>query len=98
MLKIKDNVDLKELEKFGFEYDNSNNTYIKKIIEGDINDTTYSWCSEWLVVSTKNRKIKIFIDDEYYCVYTNGDTLEELYDLIKADLVEKVSNNANITN
>ena len=45
MLKVKDNVDLKELEKYGF------------------------------------------VDDE---IYTNSDTLDFIYDLIKADLIEKV--------
>ena len=45
MLKIRDNLDLKELENYGF------------------------------------------VDDE---IYTNSDTLDFIYDLIKADLVVKV--------
>ena len=35
MLKIKDNVDLKELEKFGFEYHKYYNCYQKRIYESD---------------------------------------------------------------
>ncbi len=70
MLKIKDNVDLKELEKFGF--------HIK------LYDTFESANYENLIwVNTKNKKIIIdnFVGDEI---------ITKLYDLIKADLVEKV--------
>lgn len=74
MLKIKDNVNLQELEKFGFER-NSNfpdgwamvKTYKKgKYYQEDI----YVW---------NDRKIQV----------TAIDILDTLYDLIKADLVEK---------
>ena len=68
MLKIKDNVDLKELEKFGLEkeedmycYRNPLNTVVLMIFD--------------------NRKISNPHDD-------SGN--EVLFDLIKADLVEKV--------
>lgn len=74
MLKIKDNVDLKELEKFGFKYFN-NGSY--KIYEID------NWNS-WIGVELKDRIIQIGVEDYKY--------IEEnvLFDLIKADLVEKV--------
>ena len=74
MLKIKDNVDLKELEKYGFTYF-ENGAY--KLYEID------DWNS-WLGVETKNRILQIGVRDY---IDIKDDTL---YDLIKADLVEKV--------
>lgn len=86
MLKIKDNVDLKELEKFGFIFQkddffqdnfpacNSVDTYIFWYKAG-FNNYNYN-CK----VRTDNRKLVDFND----CI------LDTLYDLIKADLVEKV--------
>lgn len=68
MLKIKDNVDLKELEKFGFKKD-KNIYYYKNIFDIIV------------LMIFDNRKISNPTDD-------NGNLL--LYDLIKADLVEKV--------
>ena len=69
MLKLKDNVDLKELEKFGFKL-NHRGQYEKKH-----------------TVVFKNKKIKGKSGDKGHSkLYT----AYELYDLIKADLVEKV--------
>ena len=68
MLKIRDNVDLKKLEKFGFKKDK--NIYYYKNVFGVI-----------VLRIFDNRKISNPTDD-------NGNVL--LYDLIKADLVEKV--------
>jgi len=73
MLKIIDNVDLKELEKYQFKY--------KKTPIGDLYDNRN------IEVIIKTRKIENadwgdLIDFDMY-----NDTL---YDLIKADLVEKV--------
>ena len=82
MLKIKDNVDLKELEKFGFIYDEELNHYYKRCI------------------GTFNKFIVFIEDDIDVCrgliiLHNNSEFnvtlyLETLYDLIKADLVEKV--------
>lgn len=80
MLKIKDNVDLKELEKYGFEYHRM--VYIKEIIraEEDILERKTIYVSEYdREISIKNGLFNI--DEE----------LNTIYDLIKADLVEKVS-------
>jgi hypothetical protein len=85
MLKIKDNVDLKELEKFGFKL-------LPKCFEP----------AEALFEDTYKANIKIRIttdriiypvDDED--IYNLGNEnafkmYDTLYDLIKADLVEKV--------
>ena len=79
MLKIKDNVDLKELEKYGF--------------INDIKGTRFSnnvkyWYSEVnsiydCLVVLENRQLRCGANSFY-------NTMETLYDLIKADLVEKV--------
>ena len=94
MLKIKDNVDLKELEKFGF-----------KILKDDkeltpLDDDYFSI----LAVKNLGTHYTIIIDnDECYreiSIHPENSTpfritltfqLDVLYDLIKADLVEKVS-------
>ena len=82
MLKIKDNVDLKELEKFGFKrmknhyYKCKRNSYSKDLPNGyiEINSNT-----KWIIQDGND----FFRVDEI--AYQ-----ETLYDLIKADLVEKV--------
>lgn len=81
MLKIKDNVDLKELEKFGFEkvYDPilHKYDYMKKVYLCNDNDDRVVWGVEY-------RTIKIFrLDGE--------DIDSTLFDLIQEGLVEKVS-------
>ncbi len=85
MLKIKDIVDLKELEKFGFKPKYNEDT-------GKIERYIYN---NSMVINIKDRKMYPFrkyneyseIDLEYF----KADFVEEaLYDLIKADLVEKV--------
>ena len=77
MLKIKDNVDLKELEKFGF-----------KIKCGMIwKPKKGTWEVIELRVDPNSRLlVSTGISDLFY---TKEDTL---FDLIKADLVEKVDN------
>lgn len=77
MLKIKDNIDLKELENFGFKYDHY-------CCDKEGNDCLlYSFLS----ISPCNRTISISsgVDE------VNGDDeIEKLFDLIQAGLVEKV--------
>lgn len=78
MLKIKDNVDLKELEKYGFtEYKDSyerdyNNDYLTSIDKQtrEILKVDYEWS---------------FLENKYY-----KNSTYKINDLIKADLVEKV--------
>ena len=83
MLKIKDNVDLKELEKFGFRLSGEKfESYIVNIEDKKcINQAM-------LIVTPITRKI--IIDTGSTCI---KDKLDILYDLIKADLVEEVKNN-----
>ena len=75
MLKIKDNVDLKELEKYGFKegYSILNVSSIYGYIDNNrrIFITTRPW---W--------------DYDFYYLCKNGE--DTLYDLIQAGLVEKV--------
>ena len=81
MLKIKDDVDLKELEKFGFKFDEDSGKYSYNVIlknkNGGITLTVQSW----------NRKIYLWANINSS---KNEEIIEFLYDLIKADLVEKV--------
>lgn len=79
MFKIKDLVDLKELEKFGFEIDKglSNNF-----------ETIYSTQTKYQKLCIDNTK-QLFLYEPF-----NSNTFilkcDVLYDLIKADLVEVV--------
>lgn len=79
MLKIKDNVDLKELEKYGFE---ENSFYYSKTFNFEYYEVK--------IDVEKDRKYLIiqndYYDSDYACYIPNL-----IYDLIKADLIEKVS-------
>ena len=86
MLKIKDDMDLKELEKFGFNPRYNRDTGVLE---------EYSFKKSNLIINIKDRKIQPFRQYNSYCEidleYYNSDFVEEaLCDLIKADLVEKV--------
>ena len=80
MLKIKDNVDLKELEKFGFEYHGIYDGIYHFAYHNDLDIEIIEDDRE--IYSNKN------IDDENDLIFNKYSDL--LYDLIKADLVEKV--------
>ena len=91
MLKIKDNVDLKELEKFGFKPKYDEDTGKIKAYEKIKKEEEYMGLS--VTIETTKSKIRIFrrTDTEWrinpYSEYFDADTL---YDLIKADFVDKV--------
>lgn len=77
MLKIKDNVDLKELEKYGFiEYNCEYARHYKNDIETSINKET--------------REIKDIDTDYSFMTMLDLGESTRVRDLIKADLVEKV--------
>ena len=91
MLKIKDNVDLKELEKFGFKYIED-----KRSLQGD-----YSYCEKqiggnaMLGVAAHSRLLLADVtieEDTRTYIFSNG--LDVLFDLIQAGLVEKVERQA----
>ncbi|WP_405317570.1 hypothetical protein [Faecalibacillus faecis] len=75
MLKIKDNVDLKELEKFRFSY-----TAVEDYHKSNLN---------MYISLGDNRELNINCDDSYFDtdIY---ECIEWIYDLIQAGLVEKV--------
>lgn len=91
MLKIKDDIDLKELEKFGFEYENEEEC-VGSFEEGDYDEYFYEWY-EWygedgdcnIKVKSNKEIVLINIHD-----YFNDDVLDCIYNLIQAGLVEKV--------
>lgn len=78
MLKIKDSVDLKELEKYGFK---ENSFYYSKTFNFEYYEVK--------IDVEKDRKYLIiqndYYDSDYACYIPSV-----LYDLIKADLLEKV--------
>lgn len=96
MLKIKDNVDLKELEKFGFNTysNNADNYHIYENIERTKD------CEYGILINDyfddNNKTIGYYFNNiEPINDVDNIDNLDKksldiLYDLIKADLVEKV--------
>ena len=85
MLKIKDNVDLKELEKFGFKYTENKHpmgdfSNYKKLIGGNI----------VLIIGARGRLMLTDMTTESNFTYIFSDGLDVLFDLIQAGLVEKV--------
>lgn len=81
MLKIRDDVNLEELEKFGFRYREN-----KKLPYNSV----YEW-NNMIQVESSNEQIYIRAFDRRELVVNSdcGIAMEKLYDLIKADLVVK---------
>lgn len=83
MLKIKDNVDLKELENFGFRL-SADKTDYEQLIDGN-------W---WDIrsVDIEDRYLSQYTEEIGYWTFTDDDELLAITfdDLIKANLVEKV--------
>ena len=82
MLEIKDNIDLQELEKFGFEYEYEENW------DGDY----WEWCDLFVdnqkiigISATYNYEVQIYNFDQYQDIILNT-----LFDLIQAGLIKKV--------
>ena len=105
MLKIKDNVDLKELEKYGFEetawgyifYPNNNSpkTRYFSAIKIDINDDENSWLNRTFMFDLQNMSLwsndleQLDLDLEN--IEQSYETFKKVVDdLIKADSVVKV--------
>lgn len=83
MLKVKDNVDLKELEKFGFKLNKNKDSY-EQLIDGN-------W---WDIrsIDVEDRWLAHYTEEIGYWAFTDNDELLEITfdDLIKANLTEKV--------
>lgn len=80
MLKIKDSVELKELEKYGFKIEPGKSYYYKTISEIEF----FIWITKGY--DYKSRHIYIEVKD-YSMIITEFDII---FDLIKDGLVEKV--------
>ena len=76
MLKIKDNVDLKELEKYGFSYSSG--------------EDWHRYFDNIILSLGDEREITIDLNDEDYCETEIIEMINLLYDLIKDGLVEKI--------
>lgn len=85
MLKIKDNVDLKELEKYGFKY--YENCYEKWLLR--LQDTP-SACVDIRI--TNNRVVYPYADLDYYNLSNKAQFKmhDIMFDMITAGIVEKV--------
>ena len=88
MLKIKDNVDLKELEKYGYYrmYDYYVDNMINVVLAQRIGTYRINCETREIEVFFKEDDIFNKLNDGWYAVKLTN----ELYDLIKADLVEKI--------
>jgi len=90
MLKLKDSVDLKELEKFGFEYDKYNSMYYKSFEYKKFCQlsTKYDPCLETFIEEVMiDIPSRIIHSANCVQIFMDYDTL---FDLIQAGLVEKV--------
>ena len=92
MLKIKDDVNLKELEKFGFEFSEDDNFYFYyEFTEPDCNSELR------IYIDKDTREIRHYVYASDRTISTGFDMYvspykihNKIYDLIKANLVEKV--------
>lgn len=85
MLKIKDNIDLKELEKFNFcKCDDD-----IKVDDVPILYDCYCYKNFYLYI-TKDRRIYGEQCDYVRGVVLSNENFDTLYDLIRADMIEKV--------
>ena len=92
MLKIKDNVDLKELEKFGFK-NSVKNTYYKRETNDDCERFETNIVINPVGNFEKNEIILEIADldnSEEKSDIDIGIRLDTIYDLIQAGLVEKI--------
>ena len=89
-LKMKDNVDLKELEKFGFIKDFSGNGYTRIIDKGEITKQCYIYFSlipNPIYMTVPNL---LYLGTPLSISLINESNMWAVDDLIKADLVEAV--------
>ena len=91
MLKIREDVDLKELEKYGFEYKPMFNPKKEEVLGYYIISFDYECIRYDYMIYAEHRDIMLMTDNRG----VDDDNMREfdtLYDLIKADLVVKVEN------
>lgn len=83
-LRIKKDIDLKELEKYGAIYVIKTKEYYFKINSSEYLEIPADKESKFY------KQVRLYIEDEYYNCWTSVNSFDKLYDLIKADLIEKV--------
>lgn len=83
-LRIKKDIDLKELEKYGAIYVIETKEYYFKINSSEYLEIPADKESKFY------KQVRLYIEDEYYNCWTSVNSFDKLYDLIKADLIEKV--------
>ena len=83
MLKVKDSIDLKELEKYGFKLNKNKDAY-EQLINGN-------WW-DMRSIDVEDRWLAHYIEEIGYWTFTDDDELLEIIfdDLIKNNLIEKV--------
>lgn len=90
MLKIKDDVDLKELEKFGFEY--KDGWYSIVLFKDELRKVEIGIPNgDYIFVEYEPRYIYVELCSAFHVNTLLSYHLDILYDLIQAGLVEKVS-------
>ena len=88
MLRIKENVDLKELEKFGFE--ESDYKYFREAGE-ELSKNEFIKASWYLMIYKYNSDEESRTIIKWDCLHgKNGNPENDIQDLIQAGLVEKV--------
>lgn len=85
MLKIKDNVDLKELEKFGFTVNADQATY-----QNAYDEYIYIYPNKKIEIEFERAYDELDIGGLGCCHCISNTLLNIVYDLIQAGLVEKV--------
>lgn len=92
MLKIKDNVDLKELEKFGFEYDDYLEEYVKSINSLKTKGMFVPHVHTGEIFIKKDGTIYDVISNNYWGVENEHKEAVDkvIQDLIQAGIVEEV--------
>ena len=85
MLKIKDNVDLKELGKFGFKHSYGIYTkeYVRDELDGEMPYKT-------VAIEESNREIAISPTRGSFMQFNTDIELDIIFDLIQAGLIEKI--------
>ena len=87
MLRIKDNIDLKELEKFGYYYSKEHKAYKKDYFTGLHTIYLYVFVDNH---KYKHRQISANSSNIIDCVFKEDRLLALCNDLFEAGLVEKV--------
>lgn len=92
MVKIKDDVDLKELEKYGFEYDEYMDCYVKPIFSNKTRGMYVPFVHTGELFIYKDLSWKSVVSNKYWGVdLEHKEAVEKVFnDLINADLAEKV--------